>query len=210
MAKSAVADNASGRPIGVGGEERGFYYYVLKTKYSLRPSSSIRLPFIDINAECRFYYKTTANVGTGQYKGVFQRNYDVKSDQFVPAGILTIRDNKVLVGQSSLPDVPENYTQTVTIGQDNDIRYSINGNMTATSDDKAKIVWRTYSLDVTISNYKKKDVKGQLDFYGAIRTTIDQTNCTSAKVNSNLINLPFELKQGASSQCRLTVTLTWG
>jgi hypothetical protein len=129
------------------------------------------------------------------------------SDQFLPAGILTIRDNQILIGQSSLPDVPENYTQTMTIGQDNDIRYLIKGNITASSEEKAKIVWRTYELDITISNYKKKDVKGQLDFSGAIQTNLEGNTCKSAKVNGNMINLPFELNHGGNYQCQFSVTL---
>lgn len=208
-AKAAAADNGSSRPIQFDGEERGFYFYSLKTNYKLRPSSSIRLPFVQVEPQCRFYYKTAANIGNGQFKGVFQRNYDLKPNKFLPAGVFTIRDNKVLVGQASLPDVPENFTQTITIGQDNDVRYAVKGNMTASNEDKAKLIWRTFQLDVTISNFKNKAVRGQLDFYGAIRTAIDDTTCATAKVDGNMINLPFELAEGEVSQCLIKVTLRY-
>lgn len=207
--KAAPADNASNRQIQSEGEERGFYFYSLKTNYKLRPSSSIRLPFIEVESQCRFYYKTSTNIGTGIYKGVFQRNYDVKPNKFLPAGVFTIRDNQILVGQSSLADVPENFTQTIVIGQDNDVRYSIKGNLTASNEDKAKQIWRTYELDVTITNYKSKSIRGQLDFYGAIRTSIDETTCQTAKVDANTIMLPFELSQGEASRCQITVTLRY-
>ena len=208
-AKAQVADNGSVRQIQSEGEERGFYFYSLKTNYKLRPASSIRLPFVEVESQCRFYYKASTNIGTGTYKGVFQRNYDVKPNKFLPAGIFTVRDNQVLVGQSSLPDVPENYTQTIALGQDNDARYNIKGNITASSEDKAKQVWRTYELDVTITNYKNKSIRGQLDFFGAIRTSIDETTCTTAKLEANTINLPFELSEGEVSRCQITVTLRY-
>lgn len=208
-AKAAVDSNESLRSISFDGEEKGFYFYSLKTNYNLRPSSSIRLPFVEVSPKCRFYYKTASSVGSGVYKGVFQRNYDLTPDKFLPAGVVTIRDNKVLVGQSSLPDAPENFTQTLTLGQDNDVRYSIKGNQTASSPDKAKSIWRTYDLDVTISNFKNKQVRGQLDLYGAVQTTIDSSTCSSAKVNANLINFPFELNGGDNNNCQLTITLRY-
>ena len=209
MLKSQADSNGSGASIGFNGEERGFYSYSLKTNYNLRPTSSIRLPFVEINPKCRFYYKTVASIGTGQYKGVFQRNYDVTPDKFIPAGIVTIRDNKVLVGQSSLPDAPENFTQTLTVGQDNDVRYSIKGNQTAANPDKSKSIWRTYDLDVTISNFKNKPVRGQLALYGAVQTTINASTCQSVKVDASMINFPFELNAGDNNNCQLTVTLRY-
>ncbi|CAF4840928.1 unnamed protein product, partial [Rotaria magnacalcarata] len=63
----------------------------------------------------------------------------------MPAGIVTIHDNQVLVGQVALPDVPENYTQTFEVGQDNDVRFMIKGNLTAKSDDKAPKSFETYN-----------------------------------------------------------------
>ena len=208
--KSSVADNTSGTSIEFSGEERGFYFYSLKTNYKLRPSSTIRMPFVEINPICKFYYKTSTNIGSGQYKGVFQRNYDFQPDKFVPAGVFTIRDQKVLIGQSNVPDVPENFTHTIVIGQDNDVRYSVNGNLIASNEEKAKVIWRTFELDVTISNFKSKPVRGQLDFFGAIQTNIDHTTCDGLKVKANSINLPFELNSGENTVCRFTVTLTWG
>jgi hypothetical protein len=205
-----MATMTSSQSIQSTGEERGFYSYSLKTKYALRSSSSIRLPFITLNPKCNFYYKTTVSASTGQYKGVFTRTYDLTPNQFLPSGIITVRDDGVLIGQAILPDTPNNYTQTLTFGQDNDVRYTINGNQTAGSPNNANVTWRTYALNVTISNYKNKGVNGQLDFYGAIQTSINNTTCNSASVNANAIILPFNIKANANYKCQLTVTLTWG
>ncbi|CAF4665375.1 unnamed protein product [Rotaria sp. Silwood1] len=210
MMKGAAEELASSPSIQLDGEQKGFYFYSLKDKYTLHAKSSIRLPFIIVNPTCKFYYKTTTSISSGQYKGVFQRNYDIISDQFLPAGTLTIRDNQVLMGQSSLPDVPVNYSQMVTLGQDNDVRYSVKGNITASNKDTTTITWQTYELNVTIFNYKDKDVNGQLDFYGAPQTHIDKTTCNSTSVDGTTINLPFQVKKGDNYQCRITVTLTWG
>ncbi|CAF4307570.1 unnamed protein product, partial [Rotaria sordida] len=101
MRKGASPEFAGASSIQFGGEQKGFYFYSLNDKYTLYSRSSIRLPFITVYPTCKFYYKTATSIGTGQYKGVFQRNYDITPDQFLPAGILTIRDNQVLMGQSS-------------------------------------------------------------------------------------------------------------
>ncbi|CAF3875042.1 unnamed protein product [Rotaria magnacalcarata] len=203
----AMANQSS---IQADGEQEGFYFYSLKDNYTLHPKSSIRLPFITINVKCNFYYIATTSIGTGEYNGAFQRYYDITPDKFLPAGTLTIRDNQILIGQSSLPDVPVNYTKTITQGEDNDVQYVINGVVTASNKDPEEIAWHTYELLVKISNYKNKDVSGQLDFYGATQTNIEKTTCNSTNVNGNLIDLPFQVKKNANYQCRITVTLKMG
>ncbi|CAF1473031.1 unnamed protein product [Rotaria sp. Silwood1] len=193
--------------IHVGGEQRGLYSYILKDKYTLRPSSSIRLPFIDIVAKYRFYYKALTSINTGMYEGTFGRNYDIKPDHFMPAGIITVRDNQVLVGQAVLPDVPENYTQTFSVGQDNDVRYSIKSNMTSKSEDRAPVSWETYQIDVQVKNFKNKHVDAQLVLQGGVQITLLDTTCRSVNVQGNQLYFPVQLEQGENQQCKLNVTV---
>ncbi|CAF4162339.1 unnamed protein product, partial [Rotaria sordida] len=162
-------------PIQASGEQKGVYSYILKDKYTLRPSSSIRLPFIDIAVKCHFYYKAITGIGTGMYEGTFTRTYAITPDNFMPAGIITVRDNQLLVGQATLPDVPEDYTQIFTVGQDNDVRYMIQGNLTSKTDDKAPVPLETYVIVAIIKNFKKKSVDAQLVFQGGIQITLLDT-----------------------------------
>jgi len=197
-----------GGAIRADGEQKGVYSYTLNDKYTLRPSSSIRLPFIDIVAKSRFYYKTSTSFSTGQYQGVFQKAYDLTPDRFMPGGVITIRDNQVLVGQANLPDVPENYTQTVTVGQDNDVRYLVKGNLTSQSENKeGTVVSQTYELDVQVMNFKNKPVDVELLVQGNGQLTVHNTNCNSANVNGAQLNLPVQLQQGETRQCKLNVTV---
>ena len=203
---SSISDSES---IQLEGEQKGVYFYSLKQKYILRPRSSIRLSFITVNPKCKFYYKTTTRIRSGKYQGIFQRNYDLISDQFLPAGILTVRDNEVLMGQTRIPDVPVNYTHPITIGQDNNVRYLIQGNLTESNKNNEKIRWHTYELDVTISNYKNHDINGQLHFYGATRTTIHRSTCNSIQVDGHMLHFRFELQKNEHYQCRIEITLKW-
>jgi len=189
------------------GEQKGVYSYSLNDKYTLRPLSSIRVPFIDIVATYRFYYKVLTSISTGQYQGVFQRNYDLTPNHFMPAGLITIRDNQVLVGQSNLPNVPENYTQTISVGQDNDVRYLVKGNLISKSDDKAPVSLETYELDIQVMNFKNKNVDAQLVFQGGVQIIHLDTTCKSAKVDGNQINMPLQLEQGETRQCKVNVTV---
>ncbi|CAF4084962.1 unnamed protein product [Rotaria sp. Silwood2] len=195
------------RPIHASGEQRGIYSYILNDKYTLRPSSSIRLPFIDIVAKYQFYYKSLASISTEMNQGIFERNYDITPDHFMPAGIITVRDNQVLVGQAVLPDVPENYTQTFSVGQDSDVRYMIKSNMTSKSDDNATVSWETFEIDVQVKNFKNKNVNAQLVLQEGVQITLLETTCKSVSVQGNQLQLPVQLEQGENRQCKLKVTV---
>jgi len=195
------------KPIRSEGEQKGLYSYSLNDKYTLRSSSTIRLPFIDISAKYRFYYKVLTNIGTKQSQGVFEKTYDITPDHFMPAGIINIRDSQVLVGQSNLPDVPENYTQTITVGQDNDVRYLVKSNLTSKINDSASVTFETYELDIHIMNYKRKNVDIQLLFSEGIQMILHNTTCKSAKVNGNQLDLSTSLEQGENRLCKFNVTV---
>ncbi|CAF0823795.1 unnamed protein product [Rotaria sp. Silwood1] len=195
------------KPIQPTGEQSGLYSYILNDKYTLRPMSSIRLPFIDIAAKYQFYYKTLTSINTGMYQGTFARTYDITPDHFMPAGIITVRDNQVLVGQASLPDVPENYTQTFTVGQDNDVRYLIKGNLTSKTDDNATVALETYEVDVQVRNFKNKNVNTQLVLQGGVQIMLLDTTCQTANVQGNQLTIPVQLEQGENRQCKFHVTV---
>ncbi|CAF3378572.1 unnamed protein product [Rotaria socialis] len=195
------------RPIQLDGEQKGVYSYSLNDKYTLRPSSSIRLPFIDIIAKYKFYYKASASISAGTYQGVFERIYDLTPDHFMPAGTVTIHDNQVLVGQVALPDVPENYTQTFAVGQDNDVRYTIKGNLTAKSDDKAPKSFETYNIDVNVMNFKGKKIDTQLVFQAGIQIILLESTCKSVNVQGNQLNMLVQLNQNERRSCKLNATV---
>ena len=195
------------RPIQGDGEQQGLYSYSLKNKYTLRPSSSIRLPFIDIAVKYNFYYKASINIGTGTYQGVFERYYDLTPDHFMPAGIVTIRDNQVLVGQTNLPDVPQNYTQTFSVGHDSDIRYLVKGNLKSKSDANASVSLETYELDVQMINFKNKNIDNQFVLQGGVQITLLDTTCKSANVQGDQLYLSAKLELGEKRQCKVNVTV---
>ncbi|CAF0815225.1 unnamed protein product [Adineta steineri] len=199
--------NSSSDSIEFNNEEKGFYSYSFKVPYTLRSLSSVRLPFINITPQCQFHYKAITSIHTGQYKGVFQRYYDLISNQFLPAGILTIRDNQVLIGQSNLPDLPENYTHTITLGQDSDIRYSIKSNLISSNEVQTTDKSRPYSLDITISNFKNKEITGQLDFHGTSHISLSESTCMSGKIDGNAYILLLKLQQGEIYRCQFNVIL---
>ncbi|CAF2766790.1 unnamed protein product [Rotaria sp. Silwood2] len=188
------------------GEYKGLYSYSLNDQYTLRSLSSIRLPFIDIVVQYQFYYKALASISTGQYQGVFQRNYDLTPNQFMPAGIISIFDKRVLVGQSNLPDIPNNYTQSINVGHDNDVRYMINTNLTSTSDSRT---FETYEINVLIVNFKNKSVNAQLVLQRGIQIILRDTTCNSIAVNGNQMTLPVQLEENEDHQCRFNVTVRW-
>jgi len=188
------------------GEQKGLYSYTLKEKYTLRPSSSIRLPFIQFNVKSRFYYKAMINIATTQYQGAFSKYYDLTPDQFMPAGIVTVYDNQLLVGQANLPDLPKNYKESITLGEDNDIRYVLNGNLTAKSNEDASIQTQTYQLDLQIINLKNKKVDAEIVLNGGTQLTLHDTTCKGATLNGNQLMLSTQLEQGEKRPCKFNLT----
>jgi hypothetical protein len=69
--------------------------------------------------------------------------YDLIPDIFMQAGVLTVRQDGILIGQANLPYIPSNYTQTMSLDQDNDIRYVVNGNMMSFSSNKSVVTMCT-------------------------------------------------------------------
>lgn len=191
--------------IHITGEHDGLYSYALNNKYTLRPSSSIRLPFLDIGAKYQFYYKITTGISSGTNQGVFERNYDITPDHFMPSGVITIHDNEILVGQAALPDVPENYTQTFTVGRDNDIRYLIKSNMTSKTDANATVQMETYSMDVQIRSFKVKSVDARLVLQGGVQVTVVDSTCGFGNVQGNELFIPVKLEQGESRECKFNL-----
>lgn len=189
-------------------EEKGFYSYALDTNFTLHGTSSIRLPFLTTEIPCEFYYQTMIYVSSGQMKGLLYRTYEFISDRFLPKGSLTVRNEDFLLGQTDLPDLPENVNQTITLGQDPDVRYLIDGNLTAINKkNNTKITSRTYSMNVYIFNYKTKDIKGQLNFHASPHTTIINSTCSSIRLNVNLIQLQFQFESRHKFHCQFTMSI---
>jgi hypothetical protein len=195
------------KPIQINSEQKSLYSYSLNDKYTLRPLSSIRLSFIDITLKYQFYYKALTTISVGSYQNVFERNYDVTPDQFMPAGVITLRDNQLLVGQASLPDIPKNSTYTFSVGQDSDVRYLVKGNLTSKTDEKALVSLETYQLDVQIRNFKDKNISTQFVLQQGLQLDLISTTCKSINVQGNQLNLLAQLKQGENLQCKINVTV---
>ncbi|UJR28726.1 hypothetical protein I4U23_009955 [Adineta vaga] len=199
--------NSSIKSIEFNSEQKGFYSYSFKTPYHLRAYSSVRLPFLNIIPQCQFSYKATVNIHHGQYKGIFSRQYSFISNQFLPAGIVTIRDNQILIGQSNLPDVPENSTQSISLGHDYDVRYSINSNLLSSDELETKGRSRTYDVSIMLSNLKKKEIYTHFELHGLTRLILHESTCLSGRIDGKMYILSIVLRQGENYQCQLNLTM---
>ncbi|CAF2051531.1 unnamed protein product, partial [Rotaria magnacalcarata] len=190
-------------------EQQGLYSYSFHNGYTLQGLSTIRMPFVNIHPTYKFYYEASSSIETGQYQGVFMRMYDLTPDSFMPAGVLTIRQNGTLLGQANLPDIPSNYTQTISLGQDNNIRYVVNGNMTSSILSNNIVTMQTFYLIISITNYQHKAIQAKLQLYGAIQTILNSSTCQSAMINGNYLIIVANLASGKRQQCTVNVTLKY-
>ncbi|CAF1582906.1 unnamed protein product, partial [Didymodactylos carnosus] len=188
------------------GNQMGIYSYTFPQKYTLRPASTITIPFVDILCACDFSYAASVSIGATVQRGTFQRRYALTPNQFMPSGIVTIRDQQLLVGQANLPDVPANYTQIVSVGQDSDVRYYVESNLTSSEE---KPVVRYYNVLVTLSNYKDKSVQAKLEIYGALQTSVIDNTSEDVSVKGNVISVGTNLKSKGNSTYVLSVRLQY-
>jgi hypothetical protein len=195
--------------IQIGNEEKGLYSYTLDNKYTLQPSTSIRLPFININLQTQFYYQTLININNQQSQGIFTRNYDLTPDQFMPTGIVTVYDNHILIGQAYLPDVPKNYKQTITLGQDSDIRYVLNTNLTSKNVQNSTVLSETYDVDLQFINLKNKNVDAQVIFNGNYQVTLHQSTCETNQIGGNQLEFSAQLQKEEKRHCQFSLTINF-
>lgn len=199
--------NSTSKSIELMKEEKGFYIYSLKQPYRLRPLSMVRIPLVQLIPQCQFYYRATVSIHQGENNGVFQGYYQLIPDVFLPAGIVTIRDEQILIGQTKLPDIPRNSSHKIIFGKVTDIRYSIRTNLISSNMMKNKIMSRTFALNITISNFKEKSVDIQLEFHGTNQMILHETTCSFGPIHGNTFVLFTQLIAKERSQCQLNITL---
>ena len=156
MAECCCCDCAvGGAPtIEAQGELAGLYWYSIDQPFILVQQSTFSLPFVQPNIQLEKYAGLTNYFQEQQQKGKFQRKYRIESDQFLPRGTVTIREDGRVVGQAQLNDISKGEKQDLECGNDPDVSYLRDVKILSQKRESA-----SYAVRLTIKNSKSKDIK---------------------------------------------------
>ena len=148
----------------------GTYTYQINKAYTLQPLSTKTFPFINPTIVFAYTLETSTYIqGGGSNKGLFQRTFNIRPTEFLPAGPVTFYQNTMVLGQASISDTAKNSSATVTLGTDPDIQYTIDSIVTATQQSP---YGQDLSVNVTLTNRKvSQTVTVKLTLNGGYRST---------------------------------------
>jgi hypothetical protein len=156
MKSCCCCDCSAGAPptIQAEGELAGIYWYSIEQPFVLIQRSTFSLPFVKPNIKLEKYAGLTNYFQEQTQKGKFQRKYRVESDRFLPKGIVTIREEGRVVGQTQLPDISQGEKQDLSCGDDPDVSFNRQVKILSQKRESA-----SYSIRLTIKNAKSKPIK---------------------------------------------------
>jgi hypothetical protein len=156
----------------------GTYTYSINEAYTLYPKSTKTFPFITPAIAFVYTLEATTYIQSGGLSnGLFQRTFNIKSSEFLPAGPITFYQNQMVLGQASISDTAKNTNITGTLGADPDIQYKIASVVTGVHQSPSG---QDLSVNVTLVNRKEKQtVVAKLTLYGVYQSTMLSTKSTS-------------------------------
>jgi hypothetical protein len=157
----------------------GTYTYQIKETYTLYPQSTKTFPFITPTIGFTYTLEATTYIQSGgSNTGAFQRTFNIKPSEFLPAGPVTFYQNQMVLGQASISNTAKNANVTVTLGTDPDIQYTIDSAVTATHQSPAG---PDLSVNVTVVNRKENQmVTIKLTLNGGYQSTVLSIRSTSS------------------------------
>ena len=157
----------------------GTYTYKINKAYTLYPQSTKTFPFITPDIVFAYTLETTTQIPSGaSTNGLFQRTFNIRPSEFLPAGPVTFYQNTMVLGQASISDTAKNASTIATLGTDPDVQYTIDSIVTAT---RQSPYGQDLSVNVTLVNRKENQkVIVRLTLNGGYQSTTLTTTSTSS------------------------------
>ncbi|MBB6097660.1 hypothetical protein HNR42_001077 [Deinobacterium chartae] len=140
--------------IASGVEGSGVYRFAITEAFDLPARSTVSLPFLNPQVTLERFVGTTRGFNPRSSKGKLDRMYRLRSDVLLPAGVVTVRDEGVLVGQTSIPDTAAREERVFGLGEDPDVSYNREVKVLSQTKDSAR-----YQITLTLENAKKRALR---------------------------------------------------
>ena len=181
------------------GEVGGLQRFEYGQAFHLEGRSRLSLPFIRSNVAVRRVLEYSGNFDTGSnFKVGLQRTYRFVAQQGLPVGIVTVRENGQLVGQTDLGNTAKDTVVKINLGKDFDIKLNRS----------AQILERTKKLErarvvFTIKNTKSRAINVRL-----LETLDDKIELVASGVTGfKRVPGAFTLESEIAAGKTLTLTL---
>ena len=149
----AMARDMGAPKIKAEGEIAGLYMYSISDGYTLEPRSTFSLPFVAPTIVLKKVALIDSYFSHTNNNGQSSRVYKIKSDEFLPTGSVTIREDGRVVGQAQVPNLSVDENTDLSVGNDPDVSFERNVKVISHNEDISQ-----YAVTVNIKNRKARDV----------------------------------------------------
>lgn len=140
------------------GEVAGLYMYTIKNAYVLAPRSTFSLPFASPKIELKKVALMNSYFNQSNSKGQSERIYKIVSNEFLPSGTVTVREDGRVVGQSSINNLSADEKADLAVGNDPEISYEREVKTILHKEEMSQ-----YEVTVTIKSRKNRSIN--YEFY---------------------------------------------
>jgi len=153
------------------------------------------IPFINVQIKLSYEVNAAIYLSIGQSEGIFQRYYKIIPNQYLPSGTINFYQNNLFLGQTNLANSPQNVTQILTLGNDEEVLYKIDVTRTNTSEVDGQIKRQDSDIIVTLNNKKDKSVRLTFVINASGKNLILNTNNNdNVKLIGNTISIQSRLE----------------
>ncbi len=200
------ADGAGAPSVEAAGESAGLQTFKFDSPAILPARTTTSLPFINTKAtlERSFEYYSGFN-GSPKIVVPLNRVYNIKTDSDLPGGVMTVREDARVVGQSRIADNPKAEKATINLGADFDLRLTRTVQNLTRTNNSAK-----YKVNFSIINTKSRAVTVKInEVLGGQAYDLEAVKLPNIKNNEEGILAVNTLKPGEKFEATYTITFKY-
>lgn len=163
------------------GELRGLQRYQLSEGFTLPGQSTLTVPFARPKISFDRFGVLNIPFTTRNADGTLSRGYRLRSDVFLPAGPVLVREEGRVVGQANISDSAANDPIELRLGVDPDLSYTrVVQNVRTVRDANNNVTLQQYRVTLTLENKKDRVVRAEVrEFLGGNVTVEGQATRTN-------------------------------
>jgi hypothetical protein len=205
-APSAKASAESAPSVEAAGESAGLQTFKFNSPVTMPARTTASLPFINTKAtlERSFEYYSGFN-GSPKIVVPLNRVYNIKTDSDLPGGVMTVREDARVVGQTQISDNPKAEKATFNLGADFDLRLTRTAQTLSRTNTSIK-----YKVNFSIVNTKSRAVTVKInEVLGGQAYALEAVKLPNIKNNEEGISAVNTLKPGEKFEATYTITFKY-
>ena len=202
MCMNVRALGAAAPRIQAEGEVAGLYMYSIASGYHLQAQSTFSLPFVAPAIELKKVALIVCHFSNSNTSGQSSRVYKIKSNEYLPNGSVTVREDGRVVGQSSIPDLSAETNADLNVGNDGDVSYEREVLTLSHNENQSE-----YNVTVTIRNSKDRRVNIEFfeRFYGRFEVLSVDINTVDALIQNDYLKCEKSLDSKSQVSIKYSV-----